>query len=244
VLSVGKPVVVATQMLESMIESPTPTRAEASDCATAIYDGADAIMLSAESAAGDFPEESVAMQQRIINRVESDPHYRRYLDSNIDLPEKTPTDAMIVAARQISSTINAKGIVCFSLTGSTVRRASQKRPPVPIMALCPFKETARQLVLSWGVYPDLPKAGSYGYIVDEEEILDYDEAVVERATDDLDLVLRNACRAALKKGLVSDPNDLLVVTAGLPFGTPGAANLIRVVPAAGPTCWDGTCRVD
>jgi len=240
----GKPVVVATQMLESMIESPTPTRAEASDVATAIYDGADAIMLSAESAAGNYPEESVAMQQRIINRVESDRHYRTYLDSNVQEHQKTPTDAMIVAARQISNTINAKGIVTFSLTGSTVRRASQKRPPVPIMALCPFKETARQLVLSWGVYPDLPNAGSYGYTVDEEEILDYDEAVVERATDDLDLVLRNACRAALKKGLVSDPNDLLVVTAGLPFGTPGAANLIRVVPAAGPTCWDGTCRVD
>eukprot|EP00980_Cylindrotheca_fusiformis_P000466 scaffold115_cov123-Cylindrotheca_fusiformis.AAC.6 len=240
----GKPVVVATQMLESMISAPTPTRAEASDVATAIYDGADAIMLSAESAAGEYPEESVAMQQRIINRVESDRHYRKYLDATIDLPQKTPTDAMIVAARQISSTINAKGIVCFSLTGSTVRRASQKRPPVPIMALCPFKETARQLVLSWGVYPDLPKAGSYGYTVEEEEVLDYDEAVVERATDDLDLVLRNSCRAALKKGLVSDPNDLLVVTAGLPFGTPGAANLIRVVPAAGPTCWDGTCRVD
>eukprot|EP00526_Cylindrotheca_closterium_P028621 CAMPEP_0113633844 /NCGR_PEP_ID=MMETSP0017_2-20120614/17618_1 /TAXON_ID=2856 /ORGANISM="Cylindrotheca closterium" /LENGTH=578 /DNA_ID=CAMNT_0000544509 /DNA_START=104 /DNA_END=1840 /DNA_ORIENTATION=- /assembly_acc=CAM_ASM_000147 len=240
----GKPVVVATQMLESMIESPTPTRAEASDVATAIYDGADAIMLSAESAAGDYPEESVTMQQRIINRVEGDPHYRQYLDSIIDQPRKTPTDAMIVAARQISKTIDAKGIVTFSLSGSTVRRASQKRPPVPIMALCPFKETARQLTMSWGVYPDLPNAASYGYVVDEEEVLDYDEAIVERATDDLDLVLRNACRAALKKGLVADPDDLLVVTAGLPFGTPGAANLIRVVPAAGPTCWDGTCRVD
>ena len=123
-------------------------------------------------------------------------------------------------------------------------RASKKRPPVPIMALCPFKETARQLVLSWGVYPDLPKAGSYGYTIDEEEMFDYDSAVVESATDDLDLVLRNACRAALKKGLVSDPDDLLVVTAGLPFGTPGAANLIRIVPAAGPSCWDGMCRVD
>lgn len=240
----GKPVVVATQMLESMIESPTPTRAEASDVATAIYDGADAIMLSAESAAGDYPEESVAMQQRIINRVEGDSHYRRYLDSNIQQPKKTPTDAMIVAARQISQTVDAKGIVTFSLTGSTVLRASQKRPPVPILALCPFKETARQLVMSWGVYPDLPNAATYGYIVNDEEVLDYDEAIVERATDDLDLVLRNACRSALKKGLVSDPDDLLVVTAGLPFGTPGAANLIRVVPAAGPSCWDGTCRVD
>lgn len=184
------------------------------------------------------------MQQRIINRVESDKHYRDYLNVNPTEPKKTPTDAMIVAARQISSTINAKAIVTFSLRGSTVLRASKTRPPVPVMALCPFKETARQLVLSWGVYPDLPRAGSYGYTIDEEEVMDYDTAVVERATDDLDLVLRNACRAALKKGLVSDPDDLLVVTAGLPFGTPGAANLIRVVPAAGPACWDGVCRVD
>lgn len=184
------------------------------------------------------------MQQRIINRVESDPHYRNYLNANSHKPDNTPTDAMIVAARQIAQTISAKAIVCFSLRGSTVQRASKKRPPVPIMALCPFKETARQLVLSWGVYPDLPKAGSYGYSVNEEDMFDYENPTIEAATDDLDMVLRNACRAALKKGLVSDPDDLLVVTAGLPFGTPGAANLIRVVPAAGPSCWDGVCRVD
>lgn len=184
------------------------------------------------------------MQQRIINRVEGDSHYRTYLEANTHAHDKTPTDAMIVAARQIAKTINAKAIVCFSLRGSTVLRASKKRPSVPIMALCPFKETARQLVMSWGVYPDLPKAGSYGYTVEEEEMFDYDAPLVEKATDDLDLVLRNACRAALKKGLVSDPDDLLVVTAGLPFGTPGAANLIRIVPAAGPSCWDGVCRID
>lgn len=236
--------VVATQMLESMIESPTPTRAEASDVATAIYDGADAIMLSAESAAGMYPEESVNMQQRIINRVESDSHYRKYLNQIDADPDNTPTDAIITAARQIAKTIKAKTIVCFSLRGSTVLRASKTRPGVPIMALCPFKETARQLALSWGVYPELPTAGSYGYTVSEENMFDYDRPMVEKATDDFDLVLRNACRAALKKGLVSDPDDLLVVTAGVPFGTPGAANIIRVVPAAGPSCWDGVCRVD
>lgn len=269
----GRPVVVATQMLESMIENPTPTRAEASDVATAIYDGADAIMLSAESAAGkvrntigrlicdsrfssnslnshpvhsplQYPEESVAMQQRIINRVEQDSHYRNYLNANMPEHANTPTDAVIVAARQISKTINAKAIVCFSLRGTTVIRASKKRPSVPILALCPFKETARQLTMSWGVYPDLPKAGSYGYTVSEEGMFDYEKPIVEKASDDFDLVLRNACRAALKKGLVSDPDDLLVVTAGLPFGTPGAANVIRIVPAAGPTCWDGVCRAD
>jgi len=166
----GKPVVVATQMLESMIESPTPTRAEASDVATAIYDGADAIMLSAESAAGMYPEESVAMQQRIINRVEGDSHYKGMLDQNSPEPHSTPTDAMIVAARQIAKTIDAKAIACFSLRGSTVLRASKKRASVPILALCPFKETARQLALSWGVYPDLPKAGSYGYTVSEDDM--------------------------------------------------------------------------
>ncbi|GAX22454.1 pyruvate kinase [Fistulifera solaris] len=240
----GRPVIVATQMLESMIEAPTPTRAEASDVATAIYDGADAIMLSAESAAGKYPEESVTMQQRIINRVESDSHYRSYLAQNAPAPENTPTDAVIHAAYQISQTIKAKSIVCFSLRGSTVLRASKARPAVPIMALCPFKETSRQLALSWGVYPDLPTAGSYGYIVQDENAMTYDSALQEQSTDDFDLVLRNACRAALKKGLVSDPDDLLVVTAGLPFGTPGAANIIRIVPAAGPSCWDGTCRVE
>jgi pyruvate kinase len=254
----GRPVVVATQMLESMIECPTPTRAEASDVATAIYDGADAIMLSAESAAGKYPEESVTMQQRIINRVESDTHYRTYLNQNAPTPDASATDAVITAAREIAKTINAKAVVCFSLRGSTVSRASKMRPSVPILALCPFKETSRQLALSWGVYPDLPKAGTYdnssGYGSDND-------------SDNFDNVLRNACRAALKKGLVSSPDDLLVVTAGLPFGTAGAAvrcyyfgsrhlsfanpfhcsilqNIIRVVPAAGPSCWDGLCRVD
>jgi len=240
----GKPVVVATQMLESMIESPTPTRAEASDVATAIYDGADAIMLSAESAAGLYPEESVAMQQRIINRVEEDAHYRNYLDANILEHDNTPTDAVIVAAKQISKTIAAKAMVCFSLTGSTARRASKNRPNVPIMVMSPFVEVTRQLAMSWGVYPDLPTAGSYGYTVSEDGMFDYENPIVEKATDDLDLVLRNACRSALKKGLVSDPDDLLVVTAGLPFGTPGAANVIRIVPAAGPSCWEGVCRVE
>ena len=184
------------------------------------------------------------MQQRIINRVESDPHYKQYIHQNDPRPENSATDAIITSARQIASTISAKAIVCFSLRGTTVQRASKMRPSVPILALCTFKETARQLALSWGVYPDLPKAGSYGYTVSEEDMFDYDQPMVERSTDDFDLVLRNACRAALNKGLVNDPEDLLIVTAGLPFGTPGAANIIRIVPASGPGCWDGVCRVD
>lgn len=240
----AKPVVVATQMLESMIESPTPTRAEASDVATAIYDGADAIMLSAESAAGKFPEESVAMQQRIINRVEGDSHYRSYLDQLSMAQRNTAADAITSAARQIAQTTNAKGIVCFTLEGSTVRRASQERPTVPILAITPFKETSRQLAMSWGVYPDLPRSGSFGFTADEEDFFNYENPTVDENDDDFDIVLKNACRAALRKGLVNDPNDLLVVTAGLPFGTPGAANIIRILPAAGPQCWDGLCRVD
>lgn len=240
----AKPVVVATQMLESMIESPTPTRAEASDVATAIYDGADAIMLSAESAAGKFPEESVAMQQRIINRVEGDSHYRRYIDQ-LTSKKKTPADAITSAARQIAQTTNAKGIVCFTLGGSTVLRASQERPTVPVLAITPFKETARQLAMSWGVYPDLPRSGSFGFTVDEDDFsANVSNPTVDEDDADFDIIMKNACRAALRKGLVSDPNDLLVVTAGLPFGTPGAANIIRVLPAAGPQCWDGICRVD
>lgn len=241
----AKPVVVATQMLESMIESPTPTRAEASDVATAIYDGADAIMLSAESAAGSFPEESVAMQQRIINRVEGDPHYRRYLGQLSMSKQNTAADAISTAACQIAQTTEAKAIVCFTLQGSTVLRASQERPTVPILGITPFKETARQLAMSWGVYPDLPRSGSFGFTTDEEHSLVENPAVLDGdETDDFDNVLKNACRAALRKGLVADPNDLLVVTAGLPFGTPGAANIIRVLPAAGPQCWDGHCRTD
>jgi pyruvate kinase len=184
------------------------------------------------------------MQQRIINRVECDKHYRNALASNQPDPDNTPTDAIITAAKQIADTISAKSIVCFSLRGSTVLRAAKGRPGVPILGISPFKETARQLALSWGVYPELPQTGTYFSNVDEEEVFDYERDIVEEAPDDFNLVLRNACRAALKKGLVTDPNDLLVVTAGIPFGTPGAANVIRVVPAAGPSCWDGLCRVD
>jgi len=249
----GKPVVVATQMLESMIESPTPTRAEASDVATAVYDGADAIMLSAESAAGLYPEESVAMQQRIINRVEEDDHYARYQQAQnvIVGGTKTPTtnaisttNAIIQAAKQVAESSGAKAIVSFTLSGSTALKASQGRPSVPILAISPLRETARQLAMSWGVYPDLPRAGSFGF-TDEEEAMFGDEIPgAENDIDDFDLVLRNACRAALRKGLVSEPTDLLVFVAGIPFGTPGMANVIRVLNAAGPSCWDGYCRVD
>merc|ERR1719232_1848153 len=220
-------------------------RAEASDVATAIFDGADAIMLSAESAAGKYPEASVAMQQRIINRVENDPHYVRYLnqlnisgnahDSTTSTSSNDASEAITLAAKNIARTIDAKAIVVFTCRGSTAIRSSRTRPGKPIVAISPFRETARQLALSWGIYPDLPKAGSYGYELEEDDYMfsDINEpsskggGFVEEARDDFDLILRNACRAVLKKGLVSSPNDLLVVTAGMPFGTPGAANVIR-----------------
>eukprot|EP00563_Minutocellus_polymorphus_P000544 CAMPEP_0181039200 /NCGR_PEP_ID=MMETSP1070-20121207/10339_1 /TAXON_ID=265543 /ORGANISM="Minutocellus polymorphus, Strain NH13" /LENGTH=566 /DNA_ID=CAMNT_0023117029 /DNA_START=108 /DNA_END=1808 /DNA_ORIENTATION=- len=220
--SQGKPVVVATQMLESMIESPTPTRAEASDAATAIYDGADAIMLSAESAAGMYPEESVLMQQRIINRVEGDPHYSTYLQSNRPkITDGSSASAIILAARQIARNVDAKAIVSFSVGGDTARKASKKRPEQPILAISPLKESCRKLSMSWGIYP---------------EYCPMENLNTENFRD----MLRVACEIANKKGLVANDKDLLVVTAGFPFGTPGAANIIRVIPAAGPTYWDAT----
>mmetsp|Transcript_16036 Transcript_16036/g.21192 ORF Transcript_16036/g.21192 Transcript_16036/m.21192 type:complete len:588 (+) Transcript_16036:184-1947(+) len=221
----GKPVVVATQMLESMITAPTPTRAEASDVATAIYDGADAVMLSAESAAGKYPVESVLMQQRIINRVESDAAYRSSLDRNkIGGDEKSATDAVTKAAKQISDTIDAKAIVVFTRTGSTVIRASKLRPSVPIMGVSPNIRAARNLALVWGVYPATAT---------EEDILPTEKSVLKS-------MIAKSCNIAMEKKICSDPTDLLVFTAGLPFGISGVANVIRIVPAIGPDAWDPT----
>jgi len=158
----GKPVVVATQMLESMIDSPTPTRAEASDAATAIYDGADAIMLSAESAAGLYPEEAVLMQQRIINRVEGDRHYATYLQANRPrITDGSSASAIILAARQVAKNVNAKCIASFTVGGDTARKASMKRPEQPILAISPLIETCRHLAMSWGVYPEYCPEGNY-----------------------------------------------------------------------------------
>jgi pyruvate kinase len=176
-------------------------------------------MLSAESAAGAYPEESVLMQQRIINRVEGDTHYQQYMKSFEPAHDSSAASAIIIAARQIARTTNAKAIISFTVGGTTAQKASKKRPDVPILAISPLLTTSRQLSLSWGVYPE--------YV--QEGVLD---------TDNFRSMLREACQIAIKKGLVDDPNDLLVVTAGFPFGTPGAANIIRVIPAAGPTHWD------
>ncbi|MBP2296679.1 pyruvate kinase [Azospirillum rugosum] len=201
----GKPVIVATQMLESMITEPTPTRAEASDVATAVYDGADAVMLSAESASGKHPVEAVAMMDRIVRRVEKDPLYRRIMDAEHPSPEATTPDALSAAARQIAETISAAGIATFTSTGSTARRASRERPTVPILGLSAERETARRLALAWGVHP-----------VWTSDVRNFAE-MVERAS-----------QVAAEQG-IGQPGQSLIVTAGVPFGTPGTTNSLRVV---------------
>jgi pyruvate kinase len=200
----GKPVIVATQMLESMISSPSPTRAEASDVATAIYDGADAVMLSAETAVGAYPSEAVAMMDRIIRRVEKDPLYAHQIEINRRAPEATAADAITTAARQVAETISAAAIVTFTSTGSTTLRASRERPMVPIMGLTPRLDTARRLALAWGVH--------------------------SVHTDDVqtfrDMVLLSI--AAARKEEFAEPGDAMAITAGVPFGTPGATNILRI----------------
>ncbi len=201
----GKPVVVATQMLESMIHAPTPTRAEASDVATAVYDGADAVMLSAETAVGEYPIESVSMMDRIINRVEVDPLYRKITDAERRDPENTAADAITAAARQSAQTISAAAIVTFSSSGSTTLRAARERPTVPILGLTAREETARRLALVWGVHSLMTA-----------DLTSFTEMV------------NIAVQSAKDEGF-ADTDDALVVTAGVPFGTPGATNILRIV---------------
>ena len=200
----GKPVVVATQMLESMIQAAAPTRAEASDVATAVYDGADALMLSAESAAGDYPVESVAMMNRIIERVERDPAYRVFIESQHYDPEATPADAITAAARQVAETVHAAAVVSYTTSGSTALRAARERPTVPILALTPEHATARRLAILWGVHS-----------LHTVDATDFQEMV--------DI----ACNAAREQEFAR-LGDRIVITAGVPFGTPGATNVLRI----------------
>ena len=200
----GKPVVVATQMLESMVHAPTPTRAEASDVATAIYDGTDAIMLSAETAVGEYPIESVAMMDRIVRRVENDPHYRKMMEAYRYAPEATAADAITAAARQVAHTISASAIVTFSSTGSTTLRCARERPRVPVLGLTPRADTARRLALAWGVHS-----------VKTEDLNTFRDMVVKAIT-------------IAKSDGFAEVGDPLVITAGVPFGTPGATNVLRI----------------
>ena len=202
----AKPVIVATQMLESMIESPMPTRAEVSDVATAIYEGADAVMLSAESAAGDYPIEAVTTMDNVAQEVEADPTYTQIIEASRTADRMTVADGIVAAAREIAETTDIKAICCFTHSGTTALLTARERPRVPIIALTPIVRTARRLALSWGTN-----------CVITEELDRFKAAVV------------NAAKAARSEGFAG-PDDLIVVTAGVPFNTPGSTNILRVAP--------------
>ena len=205
----GKPVVVATQMLESMITSPSPTRAEVSDVATAIYDGADAVMLSAESATGKFPCEAVQMMDRIARSVELDPVYSARVHFTETKLEPTTADALAGSARQIATTVSARAMVCYTSSGSTARRIARERPPVPVLAMTSSPITARRLGLLWGVHA-----------VHTRDVASFEEMVAK------------AKRMALRHN-IADGGDRLVLMAGVPFGISGSTNVIHVVRLAG-----------
>jgi pyruvate kinase len=205
----GKPVVVATQMLESMITSPTPTRAEVSDVATAIYDGADAVMLSAESAAGQYPCEAVQMMDRIAQSVERDPSYQGRIHFTQTRLEPTTADALAGSARQIAGTISATAMVCYTSSGATARRIARERPSVPLLAMSPSQIAARRLGLLWGVHP-----------VHSRDVSSFEE-MVEKGK-------RMALRHHIAKG-----GDRIVLMAGVPFGTAGSTNVLHVVRLIG-----------
>ena len=201
---VGKPVIVATQMRESMITSPTPSRAEASDVATAVYDGADAIMLSAESASGQYPVEAVTFMSKIAAHTQDDPTYHTGLISQHQPLQNTASDAITSAAKQVAETIGAVAIVTYTTSGSTALRASRERPEIPILCLTSKIETARRLTLSFGVHA-----------VHTSDVHDFSEMV------------EKAALIARRDGLAT-PGQSIVVTAGVPFGTPGRTNTLRI----------------
>ena len=205
----GKPVVVATQMLESMVTSLTPTRAEVSDVATAIYDGADAVMLSAESATGQYPCEAVQMMDRIATSVERDPTYPARVHFIQTKLEPTTADALTGSARQIASTVSASAMVCYTSSGATARRIARERPPVPLLAMSASLVTARRMGLLWGVHA-----------IHTRDVSSFEE-MVEKGK-------RMALRHNLAKG-----GDRIVLMAGIPFGTAGSTNVLHVVRLIG-----------
>ncbi|MFD1332731.1 pyruvate kinase [Methylopila musalis] len=205
----GKPVIIATQMLESMITQPTPTRAEVSDVATAVFEGADAIMLSAESAAGAYPVEAVAMMNSIALNVEHDPYYRSIIDAQRAEPEATGADAISAAARQIAETLDLASIICWTAYGTTARRAARERPKQPIIALTPSLPTSRRLALVWGVH-----------------------SVLTHDAHDLDDIVNRACDIALDQGLATEA-DRVIISAGVPLRQPGATNMLRIAYVGG-----------
>jgi pyruvate kinase len=200
----GKPVVVATQMLESMINSPMPTRAEVSDVATAVFDGADAVMLSAESASGAYPVEAVQTMDRIACSVEDDELYHSIIEAQRGAPEKTTPDAIMAAVHEVTQTIEARAIVCWTKSGITAMRAARERSQAPIIAPTPSIDTARRLCLVWGTHS-----------VITEDIRDFDDMV------------KRAGQIARQEGF-AQAGERIVITAGVPLGTTGATNMLRV----------------
>ncbi|MEO0622831.1 MAG: pyruvate kinase [Pseudomonadota bacterium] len=202
----AKPVIVATQMLESMISSPMPTRAEVSDVATAIYEGADAVMLSAESAAGDYPVEAVSMMDSIARNVESETLYRQIITAAREIDRNTVADAITAAAREVAEATDVQAICCFTHSGTTALLAARERPSVPIVALTPVEATARRLSVVWGLH-----------------------CVISPPVDRFKLAVVNAIRAARDDDFAGS-EDNIIVTAGVPFNTPGTTNILRVAP--------------
>ncbi len=200
----GKPVVVATQMLESMISAPVPTRAEVSDVSIAVFEGADAVMLSAESASGSYPVEAVSMMASIASTVERDIHYPGIIYAQRAQPEATGADTISLAARQIAETLKSAAIVCYTSSGTTGLRASRERPQVPVIALSPIVKTARRLSVVWGLH-----------------------CVVTEDATDLDDMVNRACRIVANEGF-GKPGDRVIISAGVPLGTPGATNMLRI----------------
>ncbi len=205
----GKPVIVATQMLESMIESPAPTRAEVSDVANAVYDGADAVMLSAETASGAWPVEAVTIMHRIAMQVESDPGYQARINFTQILPDATTADALAQACAQIAGTVALSGIIVFTGSGSTARRVARERPGAPMLVLTPSLKTARRIGLLWGAH-----------------------AVTTRDIGSFEEMIAKGKRMALRHGF-GTAGSKLIALAGVPFGTPGSTNLLHVVTLSG-----------
>jgi pyruvate kinase len=200
----AKPVIVATQMLESMIESPVPTRAEVSDVATAIYEGADAVMLSAETASGDYPLEAASMMSKIIRQVESGPDYQAQLDVHRPSAEATLPDAISCAIRRICAILPVAVLVNYTESGRSSLRASRERPATPILSLTPSPATARKLTVAWGVY-----------------------SVIDAPMRDMEQVCLNALELARAQGMAGS-GDTVLVTAGVPLGQPGTTNSLRI----------------
>ena len=205
----GKPVIVATQMLESMIENPAPTRAEVSDVANAVYDGADAVMLSAETASGAWPVEAVTIMHRIAMQVECDPGYHERVHFTRVMPDATTADALAQASARIAETVAISGIIVFTCSGSTARRVARERPGAPMLVLTPSLTTSRRIALLWGAFP-----------------------VVTRDIGSFEEMIAKGKRMALRHGF-GTAGAKLIALAGVPFGTPGSTNLLHIVTLSG-----------